>query len=876
MRRRTFLGLGVAAGLVRPRAAAGLQAQAGWHFALGDDLRWSLVDTSGRTVVGPGVVTVEIAGRDPLTLGRLDQMRRMRTGPRRGDATTVIGHRNGVEVTATFTDGPAPRVAVQVRGLRDPCDLTAIRFADGLAARQTAWINGYQSWSRSAMARSGEAATGHWLLALLPGPAGAPPGLAFAFGADDAGAGEYRLEDGRLTIVSRVRHRTISMDQPPAGAVLTILPASDPLDALARHVADGARNLPAAPAGWCSWYELYTRVTEEDVLANLEILRRTVDPADAPWVQIDDGFQRAAGDWDTNVKFPHGHRWLTDRILAAGFRPGLWLAPFAVTMSSGIPYAHPEWLLQGESGDPLKTDLQPQWGGQSYALDASQAPVRDYLRELARTAVQDWGYGYLKLDFLHYGALGTRPDRDASPHEALRAGLRALREGAGSAFLLGCGAPLQHSHGYFEGMRIGSDVDASWEGIQPGVRAALLRAPLHRRAWLNDPDALVVREPMTLDEAQAWASVVALTGGMTMASDVLTKLPAERLAILQRTMPVARVRGEALDLVTPPPVPGPALLAGDRAVQRIDDGWRLKAGDHPAYADMYLDESTWRPIAVGRPWEDEGHPRLDGFAWYRVHFRAPAQAPRGDLRLALGKVDDCDETFLNGTRIGATGMMPPDYHPAWQDFRRYPVPPELVRWGGENVLAVRVYDGGGAGGLWQLVNDRPPSQVLAQVRADWWMLSVANWEDDPGRTSVNLAAHGIRGPLAVYDVWKETRLADAAGRLTLTVPPHSATVLSLRRPRTGAYILGTSRHVVQGAVDLADERWEARTRTLRGRSVRLDGRPYVVMIAVPPGMHPTRCEGDGACTIEHAHSNARIARLTFAQPKREIEWEVGF
>jgi len=765
-----------------------------------------------------------------------------------------------------------------VRGLAEARDLVAVRFADGLPVRQsTAWINGYQSWSRSEIARPGAAATGHWLLALFPGAAGAAPGLGFAFGADDAGAGEYRVAEGRLTIVSLVRHRTVSVDHSPAVASLTILPSNDPLAALALHIADRARDLPAVvPAGWCSWYELFDKVREEDILANLEVLRHTVDPADAPWVQMDDGFQRAAGDWDTNGKFPHGHRWLTDRIRAAGFRPGLWLAPFAVTASSGIPYAHPEWLLLDEQGAPLKTDLQPHWGGQSFALDASQRAVRDWLRDLARTAVQDWGYDYLKLDFLHYGALGTRPDRGASPHEALRAGLRALREGAGRAFLLGCGAPLQHSQGLFDGMRIGSDVDASWDGIQPGARAALLRSPLHRSAWLNDPDALVVREPLTLDEARAWASLVALTGGMTLASDHLPGLSAERLALLQRTMPVAPVLGEALDLASDDPVRAPVLMAGDRAVVRLNDGWRLRAGDHPAYADVTLSDAAWRPVAIGTPWERAGHPGLDGYAWYRVRFQAPASAPAGALVLALGKVDDADETFLNGMRIGGTGTMPPDYHAAWQAFRRYPVPRELVRWGGENVLAVRVYDGGGAGGLWSLVNDRPPSQVLARVRQDWWMLAAVNWEDEPRRTAVDLVARGIRGPLAVYDVWAETRLTDASGRLVLTVPPRSAAVLSLRRPRIGPFVLASTRHIVQGAVDLAEERWDARQRTLRGRSVRLDGRPYAITIAVPAGVHPTSCSASVDCAIEHAHRSARVARLTFPSPAREIEWEVAF
>jgi predicted exporter len=62
------------------------------------------------------------------------------------------------------------------------------------------------------------------------------------------------------------------------------------------------------------------------VIANLAAAQRLFDPRAFRVIQLDDGFQRAAGDWETNAKFPHGHRWLTDHIRAAGFIPGLWLA----------------------------------------------------------------------------------------------------------------------------------------------------------------------------------------------------------------------------------------------------------------------------------------------------------------------------------------------------------------------------------------------------------------------------------------------------------------------------------------------------------------------------------------------------------------------
>jgi hypothetical protein len=866
--------------LARTRVQDNPPADDGWRFAVDDAGRWSL--TRGRDVVlSEAVIRVELAGQPPFALGELEGVRRVRSGARRGPQTLLhIGRRGQVEVSAVFADGTAPQVAVQVRGLDDGRDLIAVHFTDGLRVRQrSAWINGYQSWSSCRMLRLEGAtrATGYWQAALLPDgrTAGRQDGLAMAFGEDDGASGEFRFTGRSLDAVASFGHRSVGADDPPAQATLTLLPSADPLAALGR---DAARRSPppragAVPAGWCSWYELYDRVSEDAVIASLDAAQRHFDPRAFRFIQLDDGFQRAAGDWEMNAKFPHGHRWLTDRIRAAGFQPGLWMAPFAVTAASGIPAGHPEWLLLGDDDAPLPMDLQPQWGGQSFALDAAQREVQDWLRALTRRAVNEWGYDYLKLDFLYYGARGRRPGRGASGHEALRAGLRALREGAGRAFLLGCGAPLQHSLGLFDGMRIGGDVDASWGGIQPGAVAALQRAHWQGHAWLNDPDALVVREPLTLAEARAWASVVAISGQMTLASDRLDRLPAERIELLQRAMPVAAVHGRALDLDRVSPQLAPALMAGERRLVPLPDRWRFAAGDDGSFAHPAFDDGAWETIEVGVPWERAGHPGLDGFAWYRSRFTAPARPPAADLTLALGAIDDADETFLNGGRLGRTGVIPPGYRAEWQTFRRYAVPRDLVRWGEENVIAVRVYDGGGDGGMWRLSRDTPPEQLLCQSREDWWTLGLVNWDDTPTRMRVDLAGAGLRGSFAVYDGWAEQRLPDTTGALSVEVAPRSASVLSLRRARRFPLVIGSSRHIVQGAIDIVEERWDPRTRRLGGRSVMLDGRPYTITIALPPGFRATSCEANVACAIV---TGPRSVRLEMAGTREDVDWRVSF
>src|SRR5437870_11312531 len=140
--------------------------------------------------------------------------------------------------------------------------------------------------------------------------------------------------------------------------------------------------------------EIYTLSLHDALpISNLEFCAANFDRRFFRYIQLDDGYQKATGDWDTNAKFPHGHRWLTDQIHAKGFKAGLWLAPFAVTERSGIPAAHPEWLLR-RADAPIVWDTRDDWGGKVYSLDGAHPQVQQWLFDLARRAVQTWGYDY--------------------------------------------------------------------------------------------------------------------------------------------------------------------------------------------------------------------------------------------------------------------------------------------------------------------------------------------------------------------------------------------------------------------------------------------------------------------------------------------------
>jgi len=109
----------------------------------------------------------------------------------------------------------------------------------------------------------------------------------------------------------------------------------------------------------------------------------------------------------------------------------------------------------------------------------------------------------------------------------------------------------------------------------------------------------------------------------------------------------------------------------------------------------------WIGLRTPGYWEKQfGGPvqEHDGHAWYRCFVKIPGDWSGQDLRLQLGRIDDVDETFFNGSRVGGMGRSDP-YQSASGQSRDYRVPANQVRFGEGNLIAVRVYDGGGAGGI---------------------------------------------------------------------------------------------------------------------------------------------------------------------------------
>lgn len=190
--------------------------------------------------------------------------------------------------------------------------------------------------------------------------------------------------------------------------------------------------------------------------------------------------------------------------------------------------------------------------------------------------------------------------------------------------------------------------------------------------------------------------------------------------------------------------------------------WPFHTGDDPAWAQAGFDDSAWKPIKPTEVWEEQGYKDYNGVAWYRKRVVIPSslksQLDHGALLLALGMIDDDDQTYLNGKLIGETkGYTVP---------RRYSIREDLIRWDAENVIAVRVTDASGGGGLY---GGTTPS-FRRPVLSDMLAFSIKN---NP------LAGSSGSGRVVQYRlVYNNTSAAPVNGTLTTTITDQTGKVLS--------------------------------------------------------------------------------------------------
>lgn len=136
-------------------------------------------------------------------------------------------------------------------------------------------------------------------------------------------------------------------------------------------------------------------------------------------------------------------------------------------------------------------------------------------------------------------------------------------------------------------------------------------------------------------------------------------------------------------------------------LQVVKGEWKFREGDNLNWKEPDVDDSSWQIVKLPSTWEEHSHYTQDNvYGWYRRELTVPAELKGKDILLNVGKIDDADETYFNGVKVGGMGSFPPNYVSAWDIIRHYKVSHEIIHYGGKNIIAVRVFDGIMSGGIY--------------------------------------------------------------------------------------------------------------------------------------------------------------------------------
>ncbi len=149
----------------------------------------------------------------------------------------------------------------------------------------------------------------------------------------------------------------------------------------------------------------------------------------------------------------------------------------------------------------------------------------------------------------------------------------------------------------------------------------------------------------------------------------------------------------------------PPREVDSRTTISVTDGvWRFTKGDDMAWKAVSFDDSGWEKVELPNNWEEHSDYRDDQvYGWYRRTIPARDPIRSETVLLEVGVIDDVDETFVNGKKVGQTGSFPPDFVSKNNVKRIYEIPVSLLKNDGTDVIAIRVYDDRGRGGLYNKV-----------------------------------------------------------------------------------------------------------------------------------------------------------------------------
>ncbi|MGB2011662.1 MAG: glycoside hydrolase family 36 protein [Akkermansiaceae bacterium] len=285
--------------------------------------------------------------------------------------------------------------------------------------------------------------------------------------------------------------------------------------------------------GWCSWYDLTTKITAEHVLNVTKTIKDNPHVFGKGIIQIDDGYQKMDGDWSANKKFPMGMAAVAKEIRDAGCIPGVWFAPLMINPDHPWIEKHPDAIQTNAKGIASFMNANPFHPAGAKWVNPDHPATKVYLHKIISDA-RERGYGYIKIDFNGIGSRFVDPTKTRL--QVFRDLYTLYRDAAGEEiYILSClGQPTRGVIGFIDAARVGPD---SHPAHFSKCLKSVLRFQIYDNVWWqNDPDVAYVSakgtkvdgKPRSLGGTpegegmwRTWHNAVALVGGTSMVSDPL-------------------------------------------------------------------------------------------------------------------------------------------------------------------------------------------------------------------------------------------------------------------------------------------------------------------------------------------------------------------
>jgi alpha-galactosidase len=311
------------------------------------------------------------------------------------------------------------------------------------------------------------------------------------------------------------------------------------------------------PVGYNTWYShYYDYLTADAMYPLVDYVAEHLKQKGYEYFNLDAGWEKADGDWTADpkkwpVRIPGEDpmKSFANYIHSKGLKAGIYLNPFSVQenyLDNPIPntaYKFRDAVLKDTSGSLIKTYIG------TYALDPTHPGTQTYIRNTVQRYV-DWGYDYLKIDFLDVGMQeGAHYDASQNGMQAYRTGLGIIRD-----TVLAAGRPIYINEsiapllpgGFAHGRRTGCDTVIGIQNYSGFERQAFNT----QASWFssgtiysfNDPDMIMPENfangfwyKYSQADGKLLATTVAMGGGHWLDGDNVPFLTEERYGILNNS-----------------------------------------------------------------------------------------------------------------------------------------------------------------------------------------------------------------------------------------------------------------------------------------------------------------------------------------------------